>query len=47
MRNFIENYENPKYVEKKKKAEETLNAAEAKVTIKNLLRFIQFKFNNA
>ncbi|KAJ4875774.1 Zinc-finger domain of monoamine-oxidase A repressor R1 protein [Raphanus sativus] len=30
MRNFIENYENPKYVEKKKKAEETLNAAEAK-----------------
>lgn len=47
MRNFIENHENPDYVENKKKAEEKLNAAEAKVTIKNLLRFIPFKFKNA
>ncbi|WZZ20881.1 hypothetical protein YC2023_122268 [Brassica napus] len=30
MRNFIDNHENPKYVEKKKRAEEKLNAAEAK-----------------
>ncbi|KAL0734444.1 hypothetical protein Bca4012_010654 [Brassica carinata] len=30
MRNFIENHENPNYVENKKKAEEKLNAAEAK-----------------
>ncbi|KAF8104998.1 hypothetical protein N665_0164s0014 [Sinapis alba] len=30
MRNFIENHENPAYVEKKKKADEKLNAAEAK-----------------
>lgn len=36
MRNFIEN---PEYVEKKKKAEEKLNAAEARVTIKNLKFF--------
>ncbi|KAJ0267265.1 WHIM1 domain-containing protein [Hirschfeldia incana] len=42
MRNFIENYENPKYVEKKKKAEETYNAAEAKE--KQLYQKIKYEF---
>ncbi|CAN6868937.1 unnamed protein product [Brassica oleracea] len=44
MRNFIDNHENPIYVEKKKKAEEKLNAAEAKE--KELYQKIKDDFAN-